>query len=215
MSQMRDVNALAHVLNQTMSEAQGVRTRVKKLTDLLQQLREILGEDAIASGYAEQMNLELGKVERGLTDLLTHLRQVQSQSRDNPGQTPAGDSAPAKKRILVIDDERSVVELVERILKARGYQVDSVYDGQTAIKIVENQFYDLIMADLKMPEIGGMDVYRHIEAHNPAQARRVVFFSGDVVSPQTTAFLNRIGLPFLVKPFTVRELTTFVEKALA
>jgi len=114
-----------------------------------------------------------------------------------------------------MDDERSVVELVERILKARGYQVDTAHDGHSAIKMVESQFYDLIMADLKMPEIGGMDVYWHIADHNPAQARRIVFFSGDVVNPQTTAFLNGTGLPFLVKPFAIRELVSFVEKALA
>jgi CheY-like chemotaxis protein len=118
-----------------------------------------------------------------------------------------------KRRILVMDDERPVIELVERILKTQGYDVDSVGDGSQALTLVESQAYDLIIADLKMPQMGGMEVYRYIEQHHPEQARRMVFFSGDVISSQTTTFLEQTGRPFLVKPFTVRELLSFVAES--
>ncbi|MBI3949592.1 MAG: response regulator [Acidobacteria bacterium] len=214
MNQMKDLSAVAHILEQAMNESQGLQTRTRRLSEILQPLQEVVGEDVVARGYAERMTTELGRFEAVLTDLLSHLRQIQSQSVVGSGPS-AVDSMTSSKRILVVDDERSVVELVERILRARGYQVDTVCNGHTAIRMTESQFYDLIIADLKMPDIGGMDVYSHIEDQNPEQARRVVFFSGDVVSPHTTAFLERIGLPFLVKPFTVRELVNFVEQAMA
>jgi CheY-like chemotaxis protein len=215
MNEMDDVTVMAQLLSQTMGEAQAARVRIEKLTELLHRLRDATGGDPTATGLVEQMSRALADFDHSLIDLVSHLRQLQSQSPVKPGLTTPLNAPPAKERILVIDDERSVVELVTRILKARGYEVDSAGDGYTAIRMVDAQFYDLIMADLKMPEIGGMDVYSRIEHSNPMQARRVVFFSGDVVNPQTTAFLNRVGLPFLVKPFTIKELVDFVEQALA
>jgi len=215
MSQIKDLSGLTQILHQTKNELQVVIARVDSLTNLLLQLRALTVADATTSRHVQEMSVTVGQIEHLLDDLLASLRQFQSPSLAVGAGPVSHAPAPQTKRILVIDDERSVVELVERILRARGYQVDTVCDGHAAIKMAEAQSYDLIMADLKMPDLGGMDVYHHIEATNPAQARRVVFFSGDVVSPHTTAFLNRIGSPFLVKPFTIQELVSFVEQALA
>jgi CheY-like chemotaxis protein len=214
MNQTEDVSRLAQILHQIKNEMQVVLARVSKLSDLVQQLSDVTAEDATARRYAEQMTQALDQVDQRLADLVFHLRERQTQltSGAEPGVTES--SPPRRKRILVIDDERSVVELVDRVLKSRGYQVDTVCDGYTAIQMVEAHSYDLIMVDLKMPDIGGMDIYHQIESQNPVQAHRFVFFSGDVVSPHTTAWLNRIGLPFLVKPFTIQELVSFVEQAL-
>lgn len=214
MNQTEDVNRLAQILHQIKNEMQVVLARVSKLSDLVQQLSEVAAEDATARSYAEQMTQALDKVDQLLTDLVFHLRERQSQLVGGAAPRATESSPPTPQRILVIDDERSVVELVDRVLKSRGYQVDTVCDGYAAIRMMEAQSYDLVMADLKMPDIGGMDIYHQIESQNPAQARRFVFFSGDVVSPHTTAWLNRIGLPFLVKPFTIQELVRFIEQAL-
>jgi DNA-binding response OmpR family regulator len=119
-----------------------------------------------------------------------------------------------KKRVLVVDDERAVVDLVRRVLVTRDYEVETAYDGRSAVAMIEQELYDLVILDFKMPEMSGVEVYHEIEKVNPEQARRVVFITGDVVGPQTTPFLQAIGRPLLVKPFTTRELLAFVEKAL-
>lgn len=215
MNQREDIAGLAPILHQIKNEMQVVLARVSKLSDLIERLRNVAGEDAVARDHTERIVQALGTVDQVLTELVFHLRQRQSVAAD-PAKPPATDDASATpKKILVIDDERSVVELVGRVLKSRGFQVDTACDGHAAIQLMAAQFYDLVMADLKMPDIGGMDIYHQVESQNPAQARRFAFFSGDVVSPHTTAWLNRIGLPFLVKPFTIQELVTFVERALA
>jgi CheY-like chemotaxis protein len=214
MAEMNDASAIAQVLNRVLSEMQGMRTRLTSLTELVQQVERMTAADAAAAGYAEQIRSGLGNIEHLLADFHNYARQLQSQAGTVARQSLADGARATDKRILVLDDERSVVELVERILKSRGYEVDTVCNGHSAVRMVEAQSYDLIICDLKMPDIGGMDVFQLIQRRHPEQARRVVFFSGDVVSPHTIAFLERTGLPFLVKPFTVRELVAFVEKAM-
>ncbi|MCS6804866.1 MAG: response regulator [Acidobacteriota bacterium] len=210
------------LIDDLLRQAQDVQARLNEFVEPLQQWRDACETRPAALRLCESVNLKLSQAQQLLTEMIAHLRQMQmlsppasTQRTEQPDHSRATPPAAPAKRILVVDDEQHVLELVSRVLKARGYHVETVSNGHEAIRRIEANFYDLIIADLKMPDIGGMDVYAHIEQHNPRQARRVVFSSGDVVSPHTLAFLERTGLPFLVKPFSVRELTGFVEKALA
>jgi CheY-like chemotaxis protein len=221
MSRVKQDIEPGQIVDRLLREAQHIRSRLEDFVEPLQQWRDVCDAHPDALRASEPVSLKLSQVNQLLSEITSHLRHMQTllppvsvTSANQPGNPFTPQPASDMKRILVMDDEQHVLELVSRVLKAQGYHVETVSDGHEAIRKTEANFYDLIIADLKMPDIGGMDVYAHIEHHHPEQARRVVFSSGDVVSPHTLAFLERTGLPFLVKPFSIRELTGFVEKAL-
>ncbi|HEU4402240.1 MAG TPA: response regulator, partial [Candidatus Polarisedimenticolia bacterium] len=124
---------------------------------------------------------------------------------------PAGrPSGPAT--ILVVDDEVAIRELVHDILSARGHSVDAVETGAQALEALKSRKYDLLVSDLKMPEMSGQDLYARIKIEQPEFASRVLFTSGDTVSNETQSFLEETGRPYLLKPFEVQDLIEQVER---
>ncbi len=124
----------------------------------------------------------------------------------------AGPGEP--KRILVVDDEKPVAELIARALRAAHYDVDVTLEGQEAIALIERKHYDLIIADLRMPGIGGMELYDHFWRIDPAVARRMVFLTGDVLSASALDFLRQTRSLHLPKPCTLEELLALVRAGL-
>jgi len=122
-------------------------------------------------------------------------------------------TAPAT--ILVVDDEVSIRELVRDTLETRGHTVDVAESGEKALEAIAAKRYDLLVSDLKMPEMSGQELYARVQAEHPDLAKRVLFTSGDTVSLETKAFLERVGRPFLLKPFQVADLVEEVERILA
>lgn len=92
--------------------------------------------------------------------------------------------------------------------------MDTTLDGEAAIGLIEANRYDLIVADLKMPGVGGMELFHHFNRVDPEMARRIVFLSGDVISPHTLTFLRDTQSLYLTKPCTIEELLGFVKTAL-
>ncbi len=130
------------------------------------------------------------------------------------------DEAPLKATIqpghvLVVDDEEGVGEVIQRLLTDLGHQVTVVQDGVAALKALKQQQYSLILSDIKMPGMNGFQLYREIEKHFPAMANRVVFVTGDTMSPTTELTLRQIGNPVLAKPFSARKLERTVNEVLA
>jgi two-component system NtrC family sensor kinase len=122
---------------------------------------------------------------------------------------------PASKqgRILVVDDEESILTVLPRIL--RSYDVSLARRGEMAVQLVSENDYDLILCDLYMPGMNGIDFYRYLQEAHPHLADRVLFMTGDVLSPYTKNFLQEVEAAVLMKPFEVRELQTAVSQALS
>lgn len=118
-----------------------------------------------------------------------------------------------KQRILIADDEKSVREVMQRALQRQGYQVDAVATGSEALTAVRAAEYDLILCDIRMPGLNGMELYRQVKEEFPHLAGRFIFSTGDTVSPSTNAFLEEIDLPCLTKPFELPELFAVVHAA--
>jgi two-component system NtrC family sensor kinase len=118
-----------------------------------------------------------------------------------------------KQRILIADDERSVREVMQRALQRQGYQVDAVATGSEALAAVRAAEYDLILCDIRMPGLNGMELYRRVKEEFPPMAGRFIFSTGDTVSASTNAFLEEIDLPCLTKPFELPELFAVVQAA--
>ncbi len=117
-------------------------------------------------------------------------------------------------RVLVVEDEVNLREAVVDVLASRGHRVEAVASGREAMARLENGRYDMIALDLRLPDADGRTVWEWLLARDPSAAGRVVFMTGDTMSPETQQFLDAAGRPVLAKPFTVDRLLGAVEAAL-
>jgi len=126
---------------------------------------------------------------------------------------PAEAPAPGV-RVLVVEDEAVVGDLLEEFLRVEGHAVDRATDGREALERVREAHYGLIVCDVRMPDVDGPAFYRELAGIAPALARRVVFVTGDLLSGETRGFLEATGLRHLEKPFDLGEFRAFVRAAL-
>jgi two-component system NtrC family sensor kinase len=104
-------------------------------------------------------------------------------------------------RILIIDDEADILEVVARILERMGHRAVGLASAEMALDELARVRYDLIICDVKMPGIGGRGLYRKVREAYPELAGRIIFTTGDTVSDATRAFLENSGTPYVSKPF--------------
>jgi DNA-binding response OmpR family regulator len=118
-------------------------------------------------------------------------------------------------RVLLVEDETAVGDLLAEFLSLEGYDVDRAGDGREALELLKQRSYALIVSDVRMPDLDGQALYAELRTLDPALGRRVVFVTGDVTSAQTRRFLDETGLPFLEKPFGMREFQAVVRSVLS
>jgi two-component system NtrC family sensor kinase len=109
-------------------------------------------------------------------------------------------------RVLVVEDEPALAQAVSEALTDAGFKVDRASDGEEGLTRLTEANYDLIVCDLKMPRIDGMQFYRAMAAATPALARRVIFVTGDVAGTDAERFLEETGCRWLSKPFRLGDL---------
>jgi two-component system NtrC family sensor kinase len=115
---------------------------------------------------------------------------------------PAPVAATQKLRILVADDEEGLRLALERFLSSEGHSVVAVGSGSEAIWRAEgDEEFDIVLLDLRMPDLSGQQVFERWRGANPGLACRVVFITGDIVSPDLQSFLRDTGRPYIAKPF--------------
>ena len=130
-------------------------------------------------------------------------------------EAPPVDESACGARILVVDDEAVILDLLESILETVGHTVDTASNGRVALEKLKSRSYDVIISDLKMPDIGGQGLWESVRAIDPALSRRMIFSTGDTVNPSTQAFFRRTGNHVLPKPFRIDEVDLAVQKVLA
>jgi PAS domain S-box-containing protein len=123
-------------------------------------------------------------------------------------------SAPRTERVLIVEDEPTVARLISDVLGEEGYLVEIVLDGEEGLRRALHGNYDLLICDLKMPHFDGRAFHRELLAKGSPLRHRLVFVTGDTLSPRTMEFLESCGVPYLAKPFLVEELKALVAKAL-
>jgi PAS domain S-box-containing protein len=119
-----------------------------------------------------------------------------------------------KARILAVDDEQAVSDIINRVLTDEGHKVETVDNAADALKKIKGQRYKLIILDIKMPDISGMELYRRIQEIDKSLTRRVVFITGDVMGTDTKEFLSEVKAAHIEKPFTAEQLIRKVNYAL-
>jgi two-component system NtrC family sensor kinase len=113
-------------------------------------------------------------------------------------------------RVLIVEDEIEIAELVARCLESLGLSPAIAHEGHIALRMVEQEEFELILTDLKMPGMSGRDLFAYLGNAKPHLAQRVVFVTGDTVSPETQRFLSECGRPHLAKPFSLEEMESLV-----
>ena len=119
------------------------------------------------------------------------------------------------KAILVVDDEHYVADMLADLLRLDDHRVDVAPNGHVALERLRAQPYDLVLIDLKMPELDGPGLYEALARDHPQLLRRLVFLTGDALSSEISAFLERAGAPYLYKPFTLEEVRRVIHRALS
>ena len=119
------------------------------------------------------------------------------------------------ERILVVEDEPTVAALIADVMAEDGYQVDTLLDSREAIGRLDKKQYGLLICDLRMPHLDGAGLLRALVRRGSPLQHKLLFVTGDTMSPRTLDFLKSSGLPFLAKPFLVDELKEAVRQAIA
>ncbi len=127
-------------------------------------------------------------------------------------EPPPPAAAPARRRVLVVDDDPMVGRAVARILR-RAHDVELTTDPLQALEMIEaGTPFDVVISDLMMPGLSGMQLHEQIAAKVPHLADRMIFLTGGAFTAAAQAFLRRVENPRLEKPFEPAALLALIER---
>ena len=118
----------------------------------------------------------------------------------------------AGSQILLVDDDTRVLELLRDALEIHGYDCVLAHDGRTALNLASNEHYDLVVLDVKIPGISGIEALRALKEKDPLQPVIMVTAVADIPTAVKAVQLN--ALDYLTKPFSVKELLIAVDRAI-
>jgi len=116
--------------------------------------------------------------------------------------------------ILVIDDEPSIVRALAGLLRRDGYAVFTASNGRQALAQLQARHYDVILCDLRMPELDGPTFYAILTRQYPALRQRIIFLTGDTGGEDSRTFLTQCGRPWLRKPSPIMMLRRTIQHVL-
>lgn len=118
-----------------------------------------------------------------------------------------------KRKILVVDDEDTVCRSIRKALAREDYEIDVALSGEEGLKMEQQKRYDVIIVDLMMPGLNGMDLLKSLKAMSPAV--QVVMITGYPTMKNTLQAMQIGAFDFLPKPFLPYDLRNLVARALA
>ena len=159
-----------------------------------------------------RMQIPHGKGATFLIDFPAVNGEVPLQVQQLPPALSVISHSSRKGRVLVVEDELTVAQLIADMLADLGFAADVFQDARRALVSALNRNYALIICDMKMPVLDGQHFYRALAEAGSPLASRFLFVTGDVLSLATQEFLRKHRLPFIAKPFRLEE---FSEKVAA
>lgn len=152
-----------------------------------------------------------------LIEIPVHGEAIEEIPREAPVEMDRPVGELSGKRVLVVDDEPMIVDLLVEILRGASFQIDTAANGAEAARKVAKTAYDVIVSDVRMPQMNGMQMYRELLESRPELAGRVLFVTGDLIDPETADFVNRVEAPTIAKPLDIHEVlrtvTAIAERA--
>jgi two-component system phosphate regulon sensor histidine kinase PhoR len=119
---------------------------------------------------------------------------------------------PGKHRILVVDDEVTVCKSIRQVLVREDCEVDMALSGEEALRLDAERPYDVLIVDLMMPGLSGMDLLKSLKARNPKA--KIIMVTGYPTMRNTLQAMQLGATDFLPKPFLPTTLRNLVAKAL-
>lgn len=116
------------------------------------------------------------------------------------------------KRILVVDDERHIVRLVQVNLERAGYEVAVAYDGIQALEAMAQETPDMVILDVMMPRMDGFEVLKKLQANPDTRDIPIIMLTAKAQDADIFKGWSSGVSSYLTKPFNPRELLTFVER---
>ncbi|MBN1882314.1 MAG: PAS domain S-box protein [Deltaproteobacteria bacterium] len=117
-----------------------------------------------------------------------------------------------ERHVLVIDDEESVLNLCGEILEEYNYRATLVTGGSEGIYQLRKHRFDAVVCDIKMPGLGGREVYDYVVSNIPEMMKKIIFITGDTLGENTQHFLDNTGNRYLFKPMDVDEFLTCLDE---
>jgi PAS domain S-box-containing protein len=120
----------------------------------------------------------------------------------------------AKAKVLVIDDEPAIRQYLSRMLTAEGHEVETVDNGRDALEKLKSNRYGVVLLDIKMPGMSGIELYEHVQNMDHFLADRVLFITGDVIGVGVRDFLAKTKASYVTKPLDNRKLMKEINRIL-
>jgi len=143
------------------------------------------------------------------TTIRVSLPSVEVRVEDVERRRASREPALPKRRILVIDDEPLFGTAIRRLLQGE-HDVTLVLSGREAVRLLGESEFDMILCDLMMPEVSGIDVYNEVRRYKPGFERKIAFMTGGAFTSAARQFLDGLPNPRLDKPFTKDEIRALI-----
>lgn len=118
----------------------------------------------------------------------------------------------SKAKILIVDDEQNIREVLSIFLKDEGYTVSVAIDGKSALETIKNDIFDLVITDLKMPKVSGFDLLKSIKETSPETVVVIITAYGTTESAVEAMKLG--AFDYIQKPFKINDIRLIVKNAL-
>jgi len=155
-------------------------------------------------------DLEVISTSKEGTEFRISLPRAEPDEESSKASEEARRENGSRHRVLVIDDEPAIRDLV--LLMLEGHDVVTASSGRKGIETLEGEQFDVILCDLNMADMTGMDVFDYLKTEHPTDVDRVVFMTGGVFTDRARSFLDAVPNPRLDKPFTESELAEVVDR---
>jgi DNA-binding response OmpR family regulator len=153
-----------------------------------------------------------GVVQVPYETLKARMAEMMQAAKGKTAQVYEFPEAPASKNILVVDDEVAVNNNIRKILAKKGFNVDQAFTKEEALERINTRAYKLILLDLRIPGVKGLELLKAVTAENPGT--KVIIITG-YASIETAVEAARMGaIDYLPKPFTPDEIRSAADKAL-
>lgn len=119
------------------------------------------------------------------------------------------------RKILIVDDEKRIRELVEFRLKDKGFETLIANGGKEALEMIEKQRPDLVILDVMMPDMSGLEVCRKIKTEEATKAIKVIMLTGNVQKQDEKKGISAGADLYVTKPFSAKMLVTNIEEILS
>ena len=170
---------------------------------------------AICKGIVEAHGGSLAAVsEPGQGAVFRMELPVDETATETEASEESAEPAVRGQTILVVDDEPELAAVLAEFLAADDHRVDTAENGVAALDKLREATYDLIISDLRMPQLDGPGLYHEVARHHPRLLRRMIFVTGDTLGPESAEFLRESAAPTFGKPFAPADVRRAIRQVI-